>query len=74
MSLASVEGKDSLAIAFGINSKAKSCQGSYITLSEWVEKDCTSILKTVKTAKIDGIKLKADTYYKLENGKFVKAD
>jgi hypothetical protein len=27
----------------------------------------------LKSAKIDGKKLKADTFYKVENGKFIKA-
>ena len=69
--LAETNGANSLAVAFGILSKAKACLNSYITISEWVYENNGWVLKTVKSAKIDGKKLKADTWYKLQNGKFV---
>ena len=67
-------GKDAIAAAFGIEGKAKACLGSWIMLAEWVFMgDCWHI-KTVKTAKIDGEKLKADTWYMLKNGEFEEAE
>jgi hypothetical protein len=65
-------GKDSLAVAWGINSKAKGSKGCYIMLSEWVEKNNEWILKTAKSVKVDGKKIKADTFYTLKNGKFME--
>ena len=46
--------------------------GSWITLSEWEysEEEKAHIPVCVKTVKIDGVKIKEDTYYKLENGRF----
>jgi len=47
--------------------------GEWIVVTEWGEdKDYNLNIKEVKTVKIDGKKLKADTHYKLENGKFVE--
>ncbi len=71
-SMAEVSGSNSIAIGFGIDNKAKASLGNWLCLSEWKFTD-KWILKTVKTAKVDGKKLKADTFYKLENGKFIKA-
>lgn len=67
---ASVGGKDAIAAAFGIEGKAKACLGSWIMLAEWVLMGDGWHIKTVKTAKIDGEKLKADTWYMLKNGEF----
>ncbi len=72
--LAETSGRDSLAVAFGVDSKARASLNSYITLSELEYCDNEWILKTVKTAKIDGKKLKADTWYKLQGGKFIVAE
>ncbi len=65
-------GDNTVSAAIGINSHAKASKGSWIVLTEWIEKDDKWIIKSVKTAKIDGKKLKADTFYKLENGKFIE--
>ena len=51
-------------------------KGSWITLSEWersFEKD-RWIPKCVKTKFVDGEIIKADTFYRLENGKFVEVE
>ena len=71
---AAVGGKDAIAAAFGIEGKAKACLGSWIMLAEWVFVSDGWHIKTVKTAKIDGEKLKADTWYMLKNGEFEEAD
>ena len=69
-----VEGKDSVAIAFGVNSKAKGALGCYIALAEWESTVNGYVLKDFKSAKVDGKKIKENTFYKLQNGEFVEAE
>ena len=71
---AEVDGKEAIAAAFGINGKAKACLGSWIILAEWELKNGNWHIAAVKTAQIDGEKLKADTWYILKNGKFEEAE
>ena len=71
---AAVGGKDAIAAAFGIEGKAKACLGSWIMLAQWAFMGGGWHIKTVKTAKIDGKKLKADTWYMLKNGEFEEAE
>ena len=71
---AEVDGKEAIAAAFGINGKAKACLGSWIMLAEWEVKNGNWHIAAVKTAQIDGEKLKADTWYILKNGKFEEAE
>ena len=71
---AEVDGKDAIAAAFGIEGKAKACIGSWIMLAEWELKNGNWHIASVKTAQIDGEKLKADTWYILKNGKFEEAE
>ena len=74
-SAASVGGKDSIAIAFGLESKAKGSLGCYIVLTEWGEDDeGNRQLKTVKCHKVDGKTVKPDTWYTLKNGKFTEVE
>ena len=68
------EGEDSVICCAGHNSIVRAKKGSWITLSEWersLEKG-RWIPKCVKTKFVDGEKIKADTFYRLENGKFVE--
>ena len=71
---AEVDGKEAIAAAFGINGKAKACLGSWIILAEWEIKNDNWHIAAVKTAQIDGEKLKADTWYMLKNGEFEEAE
>ena len=48
---------------------AKAAKGSWITLAEYDE---NLVIKLVKTRKVDGKRIKANIWYKLENGKFVE--
>ena len=69
-------GEDSVIMCAGNNSKAKAKIGSWITLAEWKwsnEKN-RYVPVCVKTEYVDGENLKADTWYKLENGKFVEVN
>lgn len=67
-SISVVNGEYSIAIAMGKNSKAKGALGCYIGLAEWRE----GFLVDFKLHKVDGETIKPNTYYKLENGKFVE--
>jgi len=73
-SAASVEGKDSFAIATGIGGKAKGAKGCYIAVAEWALDGSEWRLKGFKTHKVDGKRIKANVFYKLENGKFVECE
>ena len=74
-SAASVEGKESIAIATGVKSKARGSLGCWIVVAEWFkDEEYNWHIKEVKTAKIDGENIKADTYYRLEDGNFVEAE
>ena len=68
------EGKYAVICCAGHGTIAKGKIGSWITLSEWKYSDIehADIPVCVKTEKIDGIRIKADTFYKLVNGKFVE--
>ena len=71
-SAATVEGKESVAMAIGRNSKAKGSIGCFIVLAEWKEfEDETYHIVDVKSTKVDGAKIKPDTFYKLVNGEFI---
>ena len=65
-------GKNCVICCAGNGCKAKGKIGSWITLSEWdiVNGELTPIC--VKTEKIDGERIKEDTFYMLENGEFVE--
>ena len=60
----------------GNNSKAKAKIGSWITLAEWKWNDEKKhdVPVCVKTEYVDGENIKADTWYKLKNGKFVEVN
>ena len=73
-SAATVEGKESVAMAIGYNSKAKGSLGCFIVLAECKELGGEYHIVDVKSAKVDGEKIKPDTFYKLINGEFVEAD
>ena len=68
-------GEYSVIMCAGKNSAAKAKAGSWITLSEWVydEEKGRTIPKCVKTEYVDGTRIKADTWYKLIDGKFTES-
>ena len=63
-------GEHSIIMSAGRNSIVKASLGSWITLAEWGLNDNTRIPICVKTEKVDGERIKADTYYILVNGEF----
>ena len=67
-------GQNSVVMCAGYDSKAKAAIGSWITLTEW--KSIGDIWKPicVKTEQVDRSRIKADTYYKLIDGKFEEVE
>ena len=65
-------GDYSVVCGIGFNNIAKASKGSWITLAEW--KVIDGVLKPVcvKTEYVDDEKIKANVFYKLENGEFIK--
>ena len=56
----------------GINGKVKAEVGNWIAIAEWKVKDSHFAPVGIVAAKVDGEKIKADTWYKLENGQLVE--
>ena len=67
-------GNHSVVMAAGRDSIAKAKIGSWITLAEWDCIDGVWIPICVKTEKVDGEHIKADTFYKLVNGEFKEVE
>ena len=69
-------GEDAVIMCAGRKSKAKGKKGSWITLAEWVkdEEKGRYVPICVKTERVDGEKIKDDTYYTLKNGEFVEVE
>ena len=65
-------GKIVVVMCTGEGSIAKAKIGSWITLAEWkwINNEYTPVC--VKTEKVDGERIKEDTYYKLKDGEFVE--
>ena len=70
-SASTVSGKSSIAVAWGKGSKAKGAKGCYIVLAEYDE-ECNLI--NARMRKVDGKKIKADTFYTLKDGKVIEAE
>ena len=68
----SAVGKNGIAVARGNNVRAKGGMGAVIFLAE--EEDYSYDLIAWNAGVIDGVALKPDTWYKLENGEFVEAE
>ena len=67
---AEVKGKDSIAAALGIEGKAKGTLGCWIVIAEWFQDEEGKYhIKEVKTALVDGVNIKADTWYSLTDGR-----
>ncbi|WP_270265919.1 DUF7666 domain-containing protein [Segatella copri] len=69
-------GEDSVIMCAGNSSRAKAKVGSWITLAEWKWSDEKNhnVPVCVKTEYVDGENVKADTWYRLKNGKFVEVE
>lgn len=71
-SAATVEGAESIAIAAGMNGEAKGAVGCFLVLAEWTTSDNGRRLKDVKSVRVDGECVKADTFYTLKDGEFIE--
>ena len=68
-----MRGTDSVGAAIGYNSVAKGVTGNWIVLAEWKERDDGSLYPScVRAGMIDGETIKADTWYKLQDGEFTE--
>jgi hypothetical protein len=67
-------GLNSVVMCAGFDSKAKAAIGSWITLAEWKRIGDVRKPICVKTEQVDGKRIKADTYYKLIDGKFEEVE
>ena len=72
----SVDNSTAVAVAWGYKSKAKGCIGSHIVCAEWRYVGDKKEWEFVgaKMARVDGDKIKADTYYTLRNGEFIEVE
>ena len=68
-STAVVEGKESIALAGGYKSMAKGALGCWLVLAE---RDDENHILGVKAIKVDGGRIKADTFYMLKDGEVVE--
>ena len=66
-----INGKYSISASIGRNSKIRGKKGNWITLAEY---DNEGKPICVKSAKIDGKKIKEDTWYILKNKKFIEVE
>ena len=69
-SVASVSGKHSVAVNTGCKGKVKGALGCWIACAEWR----WDAIVNFKSAYVDGKKIKADTWYRLEDGNFVEVN
>ena len=69
-SAAKVNGKQSVAVATGYQSKACGALGCWLVLSEWRDGEIVDMQLT----RVDGEKIKADTWYMLQGGSFVEVE
>ena len=66
-------GKNSVVMSAGINGKVKATIGNWIAIAEWQIRDRKFAPVGIVSAQVDGEKIKADTWYKVENGQLVEA-
>ena len=67
-------GKNAVIMCAGKDSIAKAKIGSWITLAEWKRIDGVYTPVFAKTERVDGERIKEDTFYKLQNGEFVEVE
>ena len=68
---ASATGDESIACGLGVQCKAKGAKGCWLVLAE---RDLGGEILSVKAEKVDGEKIKENTYYQLVNGMFTEAE
>ena len=70
----SADNSTAVAVAWGYESKAKGCIGAHIVCAEWKYDNLNNdwVFVGAKMSIVDGVKIKADTYYTLRDGEFVE--
>ncbi len=68
---AAAMGENSIAASIGYNGAAKAALNNWIVVAEY---GGDGTLLSVRTAKVDGETIKADTFYRLVGGEFVEAE
>ena len=72
---ASTDGSESFAITTGYKGKVKGAIGCWIACAEWAYDGIGSWFPVdFKAIRVDGEKIKADTWYRLEEGKFIEVE
>ena len=74
--VSSADHSTAVAVAWGYESKAKGCIGAHIVCAEWKCDNLNNDWAFVgaKMSIVDGVKIKADTYYTLRDGEFVEVE
>ena len=74
-SAATNTGDEGCAVSLGIEGKAKGTVGCWLTIAEWKEGAQVNWHRIdVQTKKVDGVEIKADTFYILKDGKFTEVE
>ena len=71
---AQASGKEGYAAALGMEGRARAAKGGWIAVAEWEKIADEWHRVNIKVAKVDGEKIKPDTFYRLEKGEFVVAE
>ena len=58
----------------GIDGKVKAAIGNWIAIAEWQFRGGHFVPVGIVSEQVDGEKVKADTWYKAENGQLVEAE
>lgn len=66
------QGGDSTVVCQGAKSFVKAVIGTWVTLTEFADNNVDMLC--VRTEYVDGVRIKADTWYELKNGYFVEAE
>lgn len=66
-----MKGEESIAIVTGYDSRAKGAMGCWLVITE---RDNNGHILNVKAAKVDGLAIKPDTWYRLAGGEFVECE
>lgn len=66
------QGEHSTVVCQGANSFVKAVIGTWVTLTEFANNNVDMLC--VRTEYVDGVRIKADTWYELKNGYFVETE
>ena len=69
---AEASGKNAIAAALGIECRVKGAIGVWLVCAEYTDDEKYDLL-CVRTARVDGVSIKPDTWYTVRNGEFVEA-